>query len=165
MLCCWEERWERKKFYKGGDAKFAAKLSNKYCGLKWFDPDTRRMLKTHDTHCVHLRKLDKNSHRKAERGGGWAYFILGVSDEYDHELDPEENDVNTYDLFEVSEDDPSDFFRSLQSYYEENPEFGLLLKSKGECESELDEDAAEADEEDDDSAALGDSTGGETGRR
>jgi hypothetical protein len=35
------------------------------------------------------------------------------------------------------------------------------LKSQGECESDLDEDDAEAEEGDDDSAAIGDSTGGE----
>ena len=78
----WEERWEKVQFDSLGDEKFAAQMSAKYEGLKWFEVDSKREMHTAMGDCVILKELGKETERKREKGKGWGYFILGLYDNY-----------------------------------------------------------------------------------
>ena len=134
----WEETWEKEQFSAAGDEVFAAKLSAKYEGLKWQDPDSKRMMRTLDGDCVVLCKLDKDTARKREKGKGWGYMILGVYENYNESMSRIDNDarggLKSNDFFEMH-GDVSDFYYMVIKWYKENPEPGLRVCEQGECES------------------------------
>jgi hypothetical protein len=137
----WMEEWEKRVFTAAGDEKFAARLSAKYEGLKWYDEDEKRNMRTMDGDCVVLCKLTSAHQTRKQKGGmGWVYCVLGIYDNYDVDKTYAENDERglkkkSYDFFEMTPEDHSDFYYMVRKWYEENPEVGVRICEKGEVES------------------------------
>jgi hypothetical protein len=68
-------------FTAAGDEKFAARLSAKYEGLKWYDEDEKWKMRTMNGDCVVLCRLTSAHQTKSQKGGlGWVYCVLGIYD-------------------------------------------------------------------------------------
>ena len=128
-------------FTAAGDEKFAARLSAKYEGLKWYDEDEKRNMRTMDGDCVVLCKLTSAHQTRKQKGGmGWVYCVLGIYDNYDVDKTYTENDERglkkkSYDFFEMTPEDHSDFYYMVRKWYDENPEVGVRICEKGDVES------------------------------
>ncbi len=56
-----------------------------------------------------LKKLDKDTERKREKGKKWGYFVLGLYENYDESKSHCDNershsDLSSYDFFEMCND-------------------------------------------------------------
>ena len=94
-----------------------------------------------DGDCVVLCKLTSAHQTRKQKGGmSWVYCVLGIYDNYDVDKTYTENDERglkkkSYDFFEMTPEDHSDFYYMVRKWYEENPEVGVRICEKGEVES------------------------------
>jgi len=118
----WEEKWEKKKVKPTGDKVLEERFLRKYGGLQWFNPDKKKVFKARADKMIFEKKRGDNQ-----------YFIFGVADGYDDDLDKEKQPElwdwwpRVDDFYEMV----TDFYRDIESV--------TCYQEEDDCDSEEEE--------------------------